>query len=438
MLKDLKRWQLALLSFSLPRNTGRILSFQTPRGNIGCLHGIRVLSLAWVILGHAILSLSYNSVIINKLDMLKLQSTLPFQIIINAPLAVDTFFFLSGFLTAYLFMKECGPKEKVSGKTMGLYYLHRYLRLTPPMMVWIMVVATLVKYVGEGRPAWIDYYPAKPCRAHWWTNLLYINSVYKDHDCVGVTWFLSHDMMFYIIAPLALVPFVYRINLLGMMVSALFIAVHVSSNLWIVAKYNTDLLRNSQVYNTKIYFEPYARIAPFAIGLIFGWTMWKNNGKVKMNKVIALLGWLLAIGLALTLTLVSYDDNNDWENIHTTGNWPRVGRVLMESLQRPLWALVIGWIVLACSSGYGGFINSILSWPGWLPLSRLSFGAYLTHITVMTLESSGAQSQTLFTYDILAYKFLGFYIMAYFTGFLLSLAVEMPTLGVERALFRRK
>ena len=56
-------------------------------------------------------------------------------------------------------------------------YIHR---LTPPMMVWIMCVATFIKYVGEGRPAWTDFAGAEACRKHWWVNLLYINNVYDE------------------------------------------------------------------------------------------------------------------------------------------------------------------------------------------------------------------------------------------------------------------
>ena len=36
------------------------MSMKPARGNIGCLHGIRVLSLGWVILGHVMLFLTTN------------------------------------------------------------------------------------------------------------------------------------------------------------------------------------------------------------------------------------------------------------------------------------------------------------------------------------------------------------------------------------------
>lgn len=53
-------------------------------------------------------------------------------------------------------------------------------------MIWIMIVANLIKYVGEGRPAWVDYAGAQVCRDNWWVNMLYINNVYKDDQAVSV------------------------------------------------------------------------------------------------------------------------------------------------------------------------------------------------------------------------------------------------------------
>ena len=42
-----------LLCFSLYTNGGKILSTGQPPGAITCLHGIRFLSMTWVILGHS-------------------------------------------------------------------------------------------------------------------------------------------------------------------------------------------------------------------------------------------------------------------------------------------------------------------------------------------------------------------------------------------------
>jgi hypothetical protein len=42
----------ALLSFSWIANGKKILSTKEVKGSLGCLHGIRFISMSWVVLGH--------------------------------------------------------------------------------------------------------------------------------------------------------------------------------------------------------------------------------------------------------------------------------------------------------------------------------------------------------------------------------------------------
>lgn len=39
----------------------------------------------------------------------------------------------------------------------------------------------------------------------------------------------------------------------------------------------------------------------------------------------------------------------------------------------------LAWIVVACSSGHGGYVNKILSAPVIYPFSRVTYCAYLVH-----------------------------------------------------------
>lgn len=436
----LSTFQRVLLAFSLPRNTGQIMSVKAGRGNIGCLHGIRVMSLGWVILGHVLSSL-LNGAMVNKFDMYAELQSLSFQLVNNATLAVDTFFFMSGFLVAYLFLKHSAPKGFVEGKTMVLYYVHRYLRLTPSMMIWIMIQATIVTYIGEGRPAWKEFQGAPPCRETWWHNLLYINSVTdKGLNCVGQTWYLANDMIYYILAPLALIPWVFKnktFHLVGFFSALSLLAIHVSTSMWqeIGNDVNGDMFRNQPEYMDKIYFKPWTRSGPYAIGLVFGYIYYHTKGKLNMSKCMVGLCWIVAIAGSLTLCLVTHDEN---KNLMTdpTG-WSRTGRAIFETFSRPLWAVIVGWVVLACATGNGGFINSILSWQGWLPLSRLSYSAYLTHLTLIGFELGGLEAPMIFTWTIVIYQFLAYYVLSYGVGFLLTAFVEWPLQGLEKILISK-
>lgn len=56
--------------------------------------------------------------------------TLLNQVILNAYLCVDTFFFMSGLVLTYVFLKEMSKlPQKIKQKSYWiLYYVHRYLR----------------------------------------------------------------------------------------------------------------------------------------------------------------------------------------------------------------------------------------------------------------------------------------------------------------------
>ena len=56
--------------------------------------------------------------------------------------------------------------------------------------------------------------------------------------------------------------------------------------------------------------------------------------------------------------------------------------VSYESLGRIAWGLTLTIQIITCQIGLGGFINSILSWKGWIVLGRLTYSVYLIHVHV--------------------------------------------------------
>jgi len=47
-------------------------------------------------------------------------------------------------------MKEASKRNVLSIKFLLKYYLHRYIRLTPPLMIMVMISLNLSKYFGSG------------------------------------------------------------------------------------------------------------------------------------------------------------------------------------------------------------------------------------------------------------------------------------------------
>lgn len=62
------------------------------------------------------------------------------------------------------------------------------------------------------------------------------------------------------------------------------------------------------------------------------------------------------------------------------------------SLSHTAWALSLAWIVVACSTGYGGYVNKLLSAPIIYPFSRVTYCAYLVHPISIRFISLGSDA----------------------------------------------
>ncbi|GIY64964.1 nose resistant to fluoxetine protein 6 [Caerostris darwini] len=138
--------------FCVFTNGEKILNTSNQAGQLPCLHGIRFLSLSWVILCHSY-QVIFNSTR-NIAEILDMVNHWSFEVILNGFYSVDSFFVLSGFLVAYLYFQQC---SKNGGKIPWLYfYIHRYIRLTPVYMIMVAFFTTLNTYTNNG-PLWPDY-----------------------------------------------------------------------------------------------------------------------------------------------------------------------------------------------------------------------------------------------------------------------------------------
>lgn len=99
----------------------------------------------------------------------------------------------------------------------------------------------------------------------------------------------------------------------------------------------------------------------------------------KINRKMNILLWTVSLGI-LFLTLFGV-----WN-----GSLSVMGTAFYVSLGHTGWGFGLIWIVLSCCWGYSKFINNILSYPIFYPLSRLTYCAYLIHplIQILTHHNS--------------------------------------------------
>lgn len=118
------------LSFSLCYNSPKVLSTKTSSDSIKPLYGMRVLSLIWIIIAHTYLTMDFRAT--GRLLLTQhITKGFFFQIILNASLAIETFFFLSGLLVTYSTLRKMNSTSQWGKINWISYYIHRYVRMTP-------------------------------------------------------------------------------------------------------------------------------------------------------------------------------------------------------------------------------------------------------------------------------------------------------------------
>ncbi|XP_067662821.1 nose resistant to fluoxetine protein 6-like [Haliotis asinina] len=424
-----------LLSFSAYTNGAKLLDTRQVPGSLTAVHGIRFLSMTWVVLGHAFSSLlSMGS---NLAPFLQESiSRWTFHGILNALVSVDTFFTLSGLLVAYLAMKEL---KKGQGKlNWAMFYFHRFWRLTPVYMMMLMFYTCLFHYLGDG-PIWPQTGVQKQqCRDNWWTNLLYINNlVNKDEMCFGWAWYLANDMQFFVLSPLILIPLFYS-EMLGMIVIGVFLAATLTTaglisrldNIPVGVFYQTEGKQGLADFSD-YYMTPYCRMGPYLIGIVAGYLLYKTNCKLRLNKKAVLVGWAVAAASALAVLYGPYESANGTP-------MPSDVSAFYNSAHRTVWGAAVCWVVVACATGNGGFVNTLMSWTGFVTLSRLTYCAYLIHPMVIIYQYMTHRSP-FFVSDVnIVCNFLGFLVITYGLSFVVSLVFEAPMMGLEKAVFKRE
>ena len=90
-----------------------------------------------------------------------------------------------------------------------------------------------------------------------------------------------------------------------------------------------------------------------------------------------------------------------------------VENVIYITFSRFLWGCCLAMVVLACHNGYGWLVNSFLSMKLWIPLARMTFGAYLIHPWVIVVMYGQLQSPIHYTDSSLACYFVSFVVTSY-------------------------
>ncbi|KAM3963614.1 nose resistant to fluoxetine protein 6-like [Aphomia sociella] len=425
--KDPKTANKLYQSFSIYTNTHRLVTYNPVPGALECLDGIRSIAMMWVIIGHTFLNQMTATTVWNPLDIVDWITSFSSIWITAAPITVDTFFMLTGLLLVYTTAGKLTRLKFI--KNLHLFYLNRYLRLLPVLGASILLQASVFNHVTDG-PEWGNVaQQTHQCRVHWWPTLLYIQNYYSPaFTCLPHTWYLAIDFQLFILSPLILIWVVggrKRTAWIGLTAGLLISFSAATIYNFIMgfpsASFGVSEPREGQPdYTTRYYINTLTRAPPFFIGMIFGYLLYVLRGKkVVIPKLQVALLWLMAIILSAAVIYSGYPVlQADWDN--------QLADDFLNSFRRPIWAMCIGWLVIACVHGYGGPVNWLLSHPMWKLLSRLSYAMYVLHYQLMFVVNGTFLGPVYINVESSIHKFFVDFVITVIVAFLVTLFVDSP------------
>eukprot|EP01063_Lacrimia_lanifica_P017458 TRINITY_DN24542_c0_g1_i1.p1 TRINITY_DN24542_c0_g1~~TRINITY_DN24542_c0_g1_i1.p1 ORF type:complete len:742 (+),score=293.26 TRINITY_DN24542_c0_g1_i1:48-2273(+) len=420
-----------------------LMQISPPARCTNFLNGMRVFSISWVILGHVGFFMSTN---IPGFDNAYSGAIVPVvgtyrSIFIPSTLyAVDTFFFMSGFLACYLFM---GSKAKNAWdasfnlcqtvRNLLLTWLARFVRLTPLYAIVLFSNYYLLEHMMDG-PYSTHYrhgghLGGEKCAKYWMFNLLYIQNLFTENDvdkqfCFGHSWYLAVDTQFLILGSILMVGYIYAPKASLAVTAALGVM-----SLVFVADYVTKPIEffNMGMYN---YNKPYIRPMPYLMGMVCGWAVAEHMEAVKritaswkVRLACYLTSAALMVGcMTLAWAAMRQQDLPEYA-------WTVWEARLYQLAYHTFWGMGLSMLTMCWVAGHGGAVKGFLSHPIFEPMGRVTFGVYLIHPMVQLILGVGLNQGPAIHYTDLWYMvmFVSSWVGAYLAGTICFLFIERPT-----------
>ncbi|CAL4082235.1 unnamed protein product [Meganyctiphanes norvegica] len=422
-----------VIPFSVTTNMKKLFAINpNAKGAITVLYGMRFLSMCWVIHGH----MQFFGSNVNSAIQHEKTDGLLFQIIRYANVVTDTFFFMGGMLVTYGLLKELEKTEKFN---IIMYYVHRFIRLSPTMAVLSWYYASVNYHFWDGPNAYGVESVRKNCQKYWWKETFFVTNVgeSKYRMCNGQLWYTSVDAQIYFVGWIMIVPlyyfkkagraWLYLLTLVSLIIPGAIIYKHD------LAPGHYDNPKDHE-YSNLIYRVPWSRASAWVVGIWTGYLLnHMSHKKLILKTWMVVAGWTVCF---VTLFLVQFGLYSYAQDI-PKAQYDVMTQVFYGGLHRATWSACLAWIVIACTAGYGGIINEFLSYPGWQPLSRLSFPMYLVG---WNLQSSLTKSYRVPSYWGHLQKIIETSGVLFFVGIgavFLTLMVEVPVLNLEKLLLKR-
>lgn len=423
------------LAFSVRKNFLDLTKVDEKNKALKILYGIKTLAICFIIMDHRFGTFTSSAIL--NFDFVERQYRSPLAcFIFHGDLFVDTFFIFSGLLVTYGLLSQF-EKRKVSPI---FIIVLRYIRLTPVYAFVIFYYATLFNHTGSG-PLWklIAGGDSNDCRANWWTNLLYIsNYVNPDHMCMTHSWYLPCDFHYFIIA-IIICTIINKQKKLGLytLLVVIIISLIIPFVLTIVYErpamlfFYPDFLTNPKAHVDFLltYSKSHTRATPYFVGMFSGYAYYKLKGTnyhIPMTKSILILIISLILLFACILTgAIFYNPYHEYNAVEAGA---------YASLHRLAWAIGSVGLLHISSYGHAKPLMKFLTWGPWIPLSKLIYGAYLSHMNFQLRGAANFMNARKIGYFDTFTLALADMVIAFFCALMLYLAIEAPLRNIFKEL----
>lgn len=417
-----------VLCFSVRDNIANLVA-KEPTRSIATLDAMRTISMFYIVLGHtADFMLPPKNYYQNMGLVFEKVTDFRWMALVGAQSCVDTFFFISGLLTAYSLLRRA---VKGGGIPILKFTLLRYLRLVPLVAVVVGFYASLVRYSGNGTMWYKMVADSENCQDTWWSNLLFINNFYPsefDDQCIPWAWYLAVDMQLFVVGLVLLVLYL-RHRLAGVAVTSFLVVLGIVLMFVVDQKEGITLAPNESQQNA-LYDKPYTRMPAYMLGLLFGYLMTDvSHHHLHVPPIVAHVILLVSTAAIVIMCYSMYWATRASLGVTATGAYYAFLRVC--------WSLCIGAIVLLCSTGQGMIWADFLTLRMWEPLGKLTFGAYLVHPIVIRMRYHSTDVTNYHTTFNFAMDYCGFLLISYVAATVLYVLVEVPSANLIAKLIRK-
>ncbi|CAK1547989.1 unnamed protein product [Leptosia nina] len=414
-----------LLSFSIKQSWKRIFNTNMANKDLSVVHAVKVVLTLWIIFVHVATVVSYlsDSGDINEYNLM-------YYILTSGTLVFDTLFFARGMFSAHHFFYLKGRysvKELVAcggpcGQASQLlcFIANRIIRLLPPYIYTIFLTSVLARVTSESSVLSLPENDAHNCHEHWWRNLLYINNFYPvGEQCMQISWYLSTETQLHMLGALLCLLLTTRKKRWFAVFALLLLLLPSGFDIFTAYSSAGHNYRWNSAYAAyvDIIMSPWSHIAPYFLGILTGWMIYRIDGLLTVSKRWSLCLWTMSVvGVAGSCAAASVGARGPPAFLHL------------------IWPCVWIWPNIVFSTKFAYKTRELLNSAVAAGLSRLCYCALLLHGPLAQFILLSLDTALCSDFVCICFYFLGVLVCTLVAALVLSLLVEMPTCSFLRRL----